>query len=67
MRYNQSESHGDLTRLETAEELGIGLTKVDRLIASGVLESYKLGQDKRSARRIKWESVQRLRNGETLA
>ena len=60
-----AETHpaGDLTRRQTADRLGVGLTTVDRLIADGKLESYKLDAGRRAGRRIVRESIERLRSG----
>ena len=59
----QSQKPRDLTRAETCSILGVCSNTVDQLIANGTLQSYKLGNDRRSGRRIRHESVERLRNG----
>ena len=53
----------DYTRREAADVLNIGLAKLDSLVSSGRLQSYKLGNSRRAARRIRRESVERLRQG----
>lgn len=52
----------DLTRQEAMDLLNIGPTKLGELIRKGDLETYKLGDSSRAGRRIKRESIDRLRN-----
>lgn len=54
---------GDYTRAQVCEILNIGTAKVDELVSSGALESYKLSPSRRGGRRIRRESVEALRRG----
>jgi len=54
----------DLTREEVAAWLRCSLGTVDELVNRNVLKSYKLGADKRSARRIRRDSVLEVRDGQ---
>lgn len=61
---NHTQILGDYTRTEVCEILNISTTKLDEMISRGEVKSYKLGNTRRSARRIRRESVEALRNGE---
>ena len=53
----------DFTIREVCVLFNCGPTKINKLIAEGKLESYKLNEDRRGGRRIKRESVVRFRDG----
>ena len=55
----------DLSRREAADVLGIGLAKLDQLVRDGALASYKLGAGRRSARRIRRDSLEAFRHGQS--
>ena len=54
----------DLTREEAQNILGVCSNTIDRMIDRGTLTSYKLGPGRRAGRRIRRDSVEKLRNGE---
>ena len=51
----------DLTRRQTAIALNASLSTVDQLIRDGRLESYKLGEGRRTARRIRPSAIEAFR------